>query len=88
VLILSRKPGESIVLETPSFSAKAEPGPMPPVPGGDGPSGGGDTSPAPCAALAVSPGRLAGWAGRVGSDRGRDRPLPECESRELDMSVQ
>jgi hypothetical protein len=79
VLILSRKPGESIVLGIASFAAMAEVGPMPPVPGDDGPSGGGEGSPPPCAAVAGAP--VEANRGRAGSGRRRDRPPIKCGDR-------
>jgi len=78
MLILSRKPGESVVIGGTSFPATAGPGPDPPVRGGAGPSGGGESSPAACAAVAENPGRSDRGRSRTGSDRRRDRPPREC----------
>jgi hypothetical protein len=81
-MILSRKPGEAIVLGMTSFAAMASrPGPMPPVPRGDGPSGGGEAGPAPCPALASDSGPSVGRRGRAGSGGSGDRPAIECGDR-------
>ena len=74
MLILSRKGGEAIDIGGTHFSVRAQIGPTPTVLGGGGPTGGGETGPAPCAIFAVDPGRSAGGWGRAGSDRRRDRP--------------
>jgi hypothetical protein len=83
VLILSRKPGESIVFGIASFAATAGPGPMPPVPRGGGPSGGGGTGPAPCPAVATDSGPTVGRRGRTDSGWAGDRPPIECGDRGL-----
>jgi hypothetical protein len=76
MMILSRKPGESIVMfGCPAFSTMAGEVPSSSVPvGGGGTSGSGDGGPPVCPALATPPGPLAGARGRSGSNRRRDRP--------------
>ena len=56
MLILSRKPNESVVLGISSFTTMAGGGPNPPTRGGAGQSGDGGASPATCAASAANRG--------------------------------
>jgi hypothetical protein len=74
VLILSRKPGEAIVLGIASAPTTARPGTTAPIPDRDGPSDGGGEGAAPCGALAADwspsaerrgradPGKTGPWA--------------------------
>ena len=75
MLILSRKPGESIIMsECPAFSTMADVVPSLLVPvGGSGPAGSGEGGPPTCPALAAIPGPSAGGRGRSGPGRRRPR---------------
>jgi hypothetical protein len=64
MLVLSRKPGESIVLEFVAFTNKTEAVPSLPVTGSSEPTGSGGGTPAPCQAVAALPSLVRGSRGR------------------------
>jgi hypothetical protein len=77
MLVLSRKPGESIVLEFVAFTRKTEAVPSRPVTGKTEPTGSGGGTPAPCQAVAA----FASSGDRTLRDADRPGPQASIASR-------